>query len=64
MKALPLGKVYQLMEPGPVVMLTTAHKGRAGIMAMSWHMMVDCDREASSPASVSEARLQLCRLTV
>ena len=23
MKALPLGKVYQLMEPGPVVMLTT-----------------------------------------
>ena len=25
MKELPLGKVYQLIEPGPVVMLTTAH---------------------------------------
>jgi flavin reductase (DIM6/NTAB) family NADH-FMN oxidoreductase RutF len=41
MKDLPLGKVYQLIEPGPVVMLTTARKGRADIMTMSWHMMVD-----------------------
>jgi flavin reductase (DIM6/NTAB) family NADH-FMN oxidoreductase RutF len=36
-----LSKVYQLLEPGPVVLLTTAHKGRANIMTMSWHMMVD-----------------------
>jgi flavin reductase (DIM6/NTAB) family NADH-FMN oxidoreductase RutF len=43
MKELPLGKVYQLIEPGPVVMLTTAHRGRADIMTMSWHMMVDFD---------------------
>jgi len=41
MKDLPLAKVYQLLEPGPVVLLTTAHKGRANVMAMSWHMMVD-----------------------
>ena len=41
MKELPLGKVYQLIEPGPVVMLTTAQRGRADIMTMSWHMMVD-----------------------
>ena len=41
MKELPLGKVYQLIEPGPVVMLTTAYRGRADIMTMSWHMMVD-----------------------
>jgi flavin reductase (DIM6/NTAB) family NADH-FMN oxidoreductase RutF len=43
MKELSLGKVYQLIEPGPVVMLTTSHKGRADIMTMSWHMMVDFD---------------------
>jgi flavin reductase (DIM6/NTAB) family NADH-FMN oxidoreductase RutF len=30
-----------LLEPGPVVLLTTAHKGRANVMAMSWHMMVE-----------------------
>ena len=40
-KELPLAKVYQLLEPGPVVLLTTAHKGRANVMAMSWHMMVE-----------------------
>jgi flavin reductase (DIM6/NTAB) family NADH-FMN oxidoreductase RutF len=41
MKDLPLSKVYQLLEPGPVVLLTTAHKGRANVMTMSWHMMVE-----------------------
>ncbi len=41
MKDLSLSKVYQLLEPGPVVLLTTASKGRANIMAMSWHMMVE-----------------------
>jgi flavin reductase (DIM6/NTAB) family NADH-FMN oxidoreductase RutF len=41
MRDLPLSKVYQLLEPGPVVLLTTARKGHANIMAMSWHMMVD-----------------------
>ena len=41
LKALPLSKVYQLLEPGPVVLLTTARKGRANVMTMSWHMMVE-----------------------
>ena len=41
MKKLPLSKVYQLLEPGPVVLLTTARKGRANVMTMSWHMMVE-----------------------
>jgi len=40
-KDLPLPKVYQLLEPGPVVLLTTAHKGRINVMTMSWHMMVE-----------------------
>ena len=40
-KSLPLSKVYQLLEPGPVVMVTTARKGKPNIMTMSWHMMVD-----------------------
>ncbi len=41
MKDLPLARVYRLIEPGPVVLLTTAHKGRANVMTMSWHMMVE-----------------------
>ena len=41
MKDLALAKVYQLLEPGPVVLLTTARKGHANVMTMSWHMMVE-----------------------
>jgi flavin reductase (DIM6/NTAB) family NADH-FMN oxidoreductase RutF len=41
MKEFPLSKVYQLLEPGPVVLLTTARGGRANVMTMSWHMMVE-----------------------
>jgi flavin reductase (DIM6/NTAB) family NADH-FMN oxidoreductase RutF len=41
MKDLPLSKVYQLLEPGPVVLLTTTRKGHANVMALSWHMMVE-----------------------
>ncbi|MYZ48146.1 flavin reductase family protein [Propylenella binzhouense] len=37
----PLARVYQLLEPGPVVLLTTAQAGRANVMTMSWHMMVE-----------------------
>lgn len=43
MKDLALGEVYRLIEPGPVVLLTTSHKGQANVMTMSWHMMVDFD---------------------
>lgn len=41
MKEFPLSKVYQLLEPGPVVLLTTASNGKSNVMATSWHMMVE-----------------------
>jgi len=37
----PLSQVYRLLEPGPVVMVTTARKGRTNIMTMSWHTMME-----------------------
>ena len=40
-KSLPLSQVYRLLEPGPVVMLTTARAGRANVMTQSWHTMID-----------------------
>ena len=40
-KTFPLSDVYRLLEPGPVVMVTTAHKGKANIMTMSWHTMME-----------------------
>ncbi|MFN4165026.1 MAG: flavin reductase family protein [Ferrovibrio sp.] len=42
LKSLPLSEVYALLEPGPVVLLTTADKtDRANVMTMSWHMMME-----------------------
>ena len=41
MRSLDLGKVYQKLEPGPVVLVTTADGGRFNVMTMSWHMMVE-----------------------
>jgi flavin reductase (DIM6/NTAB) family NADH-FMN oxidoreductase RutF len=40
-RSFPLSQVYRLLEPGPVVMVTTARDGRADIMTMSWHTMID-----------------------
>lgn len=40
-KSFPLSKVYQLLEPGPVVMVTTFYKSKSNIMTMTWHMIVD-----------------------
>ncbi|HAF45662.1 MAG TPA: flavin reductase [Gallionellaceae bacterium] len=40
-KAFPLSKVYGLLEPGPVVLVTTTHKGKADIMTQSWHTMME-----------------------
>ena len=40
-KTFPLYRVYSLLEPGPVVMVTTSRKGKANIMTMSWHTMME-----------------------
>jgi len=40
-RTLPLARVYRLLEPGPVVLLTTARNGRANVMTMSWHTMLE-----------------------
>lgn len=40
-KNFPLSDVYRLLEPGPVLMVTTARKGRANIMTQSWHTMME-----------------------
>lgn len=40
-KSFPLFKVYGLLEPGPVVLVTTAGTERPNIMTMSWHTMIE-----------------------
>jgi flavin reductase (DIM6/NTAB) family NADH-FMN oxidoreductase RutF len=40
-KSLSLSKVYGLLEPGPVVLVTTSYGTKPNIMAMSWHTMME-----------------------
>ena len=40
-RSLPLGEVYRLLEPGPVVLLATARNGRANAMTLSWQTMME-----------------------
>jgi flavin reductase (DIM6/NTAB) family NADH-FMN oxidoreductase RutF len=36
----PLIETRRLLEPGPVVLLSSAHRGERNIMTMGWHMML------------------------
>lgn len=36
MRNIPLAKVFRLIEPGPVELLTTANKGRANEIIKGW----------------------------
>lgn len=42
-QSLPLGEAYRLLEPGPVLLLTTPGLagGRPNVMALSWHLMME-----------------------
>ena len=40
-KELALSKVYKLLEPGPVVLMTTCYKDEIDVMAMSWTMPIE-----------------------
>lgn len=40
-ESLPLAEVYAILEPGPVLLLSTALDGRINLMAQSWHTMLE-----------------------
>ena len=41
MKPMPLNKAFTLIEPGPVVLVTTNDGQRDNIMTLSWTMVMD-----------------------
>lgn len=40
MKEMPASHAYRLLEPGPIVLVTTARNGKPNVMTMGFHMMV------------------------
>ena len=41
MRALELSRAFTLIEPGPVVLVTTRDGGRSNVMTISWTMVMD-----------------------
>lgn len=41
MTELAMEKAFMLIEPGPVILVTTHDNGRNNIMTISWHMVTD-----------------------
>jgi len=39
-KDFPVSKVRRFLEPGPIVLVSSAWKGKTNIMTMGWHMML------------------------
>jgi flavin reductase (DIM6/NTAB) family NADH-FMN oxidoreductase RutF len=42
-KNLPLTKIRRFLEPGPVVLVSSAHRDERDIMTMGWHMVLGFD---------------------
>ena len=40
-KDLPVSKIRQILEPGPVILVSSTWKGKRNIMAMGWHMVIE-----------------------
>ena len=40
-RAYPLSDVHALLEPGPVVLLSSASGGRPNVMTQSWHTLIE-----------------------
>jgi flavin reductase (DIM6/NTAB) family NADH-FMN oxidoreductase RutF len=37
----PVSDIRRFLEPGPIVLISTAHDGQTNIMTMGWHMIME-----------------------
>ncbi|MBV8838567.1 MAG: flavin reductase family protein [Alphaproteobacteria bacterium] len=37
----PVSQVRRFLEPGPIVLVSSQHRGRTNIMTMGWHMIME-----------------------
>jgi flavin reductase (DIM6/NTAB) family NADH-FMN oxidoreductase RutF len=36
----PVSQIRQLLEPGPIVLVSSAWKGQRNVMTMGWHTVI------------------------
>ena len=40
-ESFPVGNIRRFLEPGPIVLVSSAWKGKTNIMTMGWHMVME-----------------------
>lgn len=60
-RSYPLSKVCGLLEPGPVLLMTTAEAGRANVMTLSWTTMMEFEPPLVGCGNVSGRRVDKFR---
>jgi flavin reductase (DIM6/NTAB) family NADH-FMN oxidoreductase RutF len=40
-KDFPVWNIRRFLEPGPIVLVSSAHKNETNIMTMGWHMVME-----------------------
>jgi len=40
-KDFPVSNVRRFLEPGPIVLVSSAYRGKFNIMTMGWHMIME-----------------------
>jgi flavin reductase (DIM6/NTAB) family NADH-FMN oxidoreductase RutF len=40
-RAFPVAKIRRFLEPGPIVLVSSAYQGKTNIMTMGWHMVME-----------------------
>jgi flavin reductase (DIM6/NTAB) family NADH-FMN oxidoreductase RutF len=61
MESLPINRVFTLIEPGPVVLVTTNNGSKDNVMTISWTMVLSFDAElalTTGPWNYSYSALQ------
>ena len=43
----PVGDIRRFLEPGPVVLVSSAHRGKTNITTMGWHMVMMDEPQAT-----------------
>jgi flavin reductase (DIM6/NTAB) family NADH-FMN oxidoreductase RutF len=42
-KDFPISNVRRFLEPGPIVLVSSAYQGKQNIMTMGWYMILECE---------------------
>ena len=60
-RSYPANKIRHFVEPGPIVLISSAHKGEANMITCGWYMMMGYDLIGCTIWGASHSR-KWCKL--